>query len=381
LQTHYNYIITGAGCAGLSLLMHMMQHDFFTDKQILLIDKDVKKSNDRTWCFWETRPGLFEPIVYHRWQQLDFYSNTFSIRFDISPYTYKMIRGIDFYNYALQRASGLPHIHFIQEEVSGISSSNGTATVKTINSEYTADYVFNSIIFQPALLQAPGSLLQHFKGWLIETPTPAFNESIATFMDFRVKSKPSNTFVYVLPVSSNRALIEYTVFSPALLNKAEYEAGLKQYIQQYLKLPAYEVIDEEFGVIPMSTYTFSKGEGKVVNIGTAGGQTKSSSGYTFAFIQKQVAAIVQLLMQAQTPLVNETLFDKRFRLYDETLLNILYHEKSYASDVFSDLFKKNKPQQILKFLDNETSFAEELKIMNTMPKTVFISAALRQLFG
>jgi lycopene beta-cyclase len=134
-------------------------------------------------------------------------------------------------------------------------------------------------------------------------------------------------------------------------------------------------------VIPMSTYTFSKGEGRVINMGTAGGQTKSSSGYTFTFIQKQVKAIVQSLIQAKPPHVNEKLFDKRFQLYDDTLLNILYNQKSYASVVFSDLFKKNKPQQVLKFLDNETTLAEELKIMNTVPKNIFIPAALRRLFG
>ena len=358
-----------------------MQHNFFRDKQILLIDKDVKRSNDRTWCFWETSLGLFEEIVYHRWQQLDFYSHSFSARFDIDPYTYKMIRGIDFYNYVLQRANHFTNIHFVQEEVTNIRNDNEVATVSTNNNEYTADYVFNSIIFQPALLQAPGSLRQHFKGWMIETPTPVFNDCIATFMDFRIEEKPSNTFVYVLPVSSNKALIEYTVFSPALLDKEEYDAGLQQYIQQFLKLSSYKILDEEFGVIPMSTYTFSRGEGSIVNIGTAGGQTKSSSGYTFRFIQKHAAAIVQALMQAQTPHVNEKIFDKRFRLYDDTLLNILYYWKSYASTIFSTLFKKNKPQQVLKFLDKETTLTEELKIMNTVPKTVFVPAALRQLFG
>lgn len=381
LQIHYNYIITGAGCAGLSLLMHMMQHDFFINKQILLIDKDVKQSNDRTWCFWEKEPGLFEPVVYHRWQQLDFYSHTFHARFDIEPYTYKMIRGIDFYNYVLQQANQFSNIHFIQEEVKNISNENSVATVSTNGNQYTSDFIFNSIIFQPQLLQAPGSLLQHFKGWMIEAATPVFNETVATFMDFRIKEKPSNTFVYVLPVSNNKALIEYTVFSPALLSKEEYNACLQQYIQQHLKLDAYKVIDEEFGVIPMSTYNFSKGEGNIINIGTAGGQTKSSSGYTFKFIQKCAAAIVRALMQEQSPLVNETLFNKRFRLYDDTLLNILYHQKSYASVIFSDLFKKNKPQQVLKFLDNETTLAEELKIMNTVPKIIFVPAALRQLFG
>jgi len=359
----------------------MMQHEFFANKQILLIDKDIKQRNDRTWCFWETQPGLFEPVVYHRWQQLDFYSNSFAARFDIDPYVYKMIRGIDFYNYVLQQAAPLANIHFRQEEILSVNTKAGTASVSTGSNQYTADYIFNSIIFQSHLLQAPGSLLQHFKGWLIETPTAIFDERIATFMDFRVKSAASNTFVYVLPVTNSKALVEYTVFSPALLAKEEYDIGLKQYIEQFLKLPTYQVTDEEFGVIPMSTYTFSKGEGRIINIGTAGGQTKSSSGYTFTFIQKQVAAIVQLLTGGQSPLVNEKLFDRRFRLYDGTLLNILYRKKSYASDVFSELFRKNKPQRVLKFLDNETSFAEELKIMNTVPKGIFIPAALQQLFS
>ncbi len=251
--------------------------------------------------------------------------------------------------------------------------------VSTSHATYTAGYVFNSVIFKPTLLQAPGSLLQHFKGWMIETTAPAFDAGAATFMDFRIKENPSNTFVYVLPVSSTKALVEYTVFSPALLDKEAYDAGLRQYIQQYLKLSSYTVMEEEFGVIPMSTYRFSKGEGRIVNMGTAGGQTKSSSGFTFAFIQKHAAAIVHALVQQGKPHVNENIFDKRFRLYDDTLLNILYRQKSYASDIFSILFKKNKPQQVLKFLDNETTLAEELKIMNTVPKTIFLPAALQAL--
>jgi lycopene beta-cyclase len=281
----------------------------------------------------------------------------------------------------LQKVRQCSNIHFVQDGVTNISNGNTIATVRTSSTEYTAGYVFNSIIFQPQLLQAPGSLLQHFKGWMIETPSSCFDVNIATFMDFRIKDKPSNTFVYVLPVSGNKALVEYTVFSPALLHKEEYDAGLQQYIKQYLKLASYTIVDEEFGVIPMSTHIFSKGEDRIVNMGTAGGRTKSSSGYTFKFIQKHAAAIVQALMQRQSPLVKEKIFDKRFRLYDDTLLNILYRQKSYASDIFSDLFRKNKPHQVLKFLDNETTLTEELKIMNTVPKPVFLPAALRQLFS
>jgi hypothetical protein len=59
----YDYIIAGAGCAGLSLAVHMIHSGKFPDKKILFIDKHPKKFNDRTWCFWENQPTIFDPIV------------------------------------------------------------------------------------------------------------------------------------------------------------------------------------------------------------------------------------------------------------------------------------------------------------------------------
>ena len=57
-STQYDYIIAGAGCAGLSLAVHMIHSGKFSDKKILIVDKDDKQKNDRTWCFWEKEPGL-----------------------------------------------------------------------------------------------------------------------------------------------------------------------------------------------------------------------------------------------------------------------------------------------------------------------------------
>jgi len=96
----YDYIITGAGAAGLSLLVHMIHSGKFSEKKILLLDRLPKDKNDRTWCFWETEPGLFEPVVFRKWNQLWFHGpDGQSALHDIHPYQYKLIRGIDFYNY------------------------------------------------------------------------------------------------------------------------------------------------------------------------------------------------------------------------------------------------------------------------------------------
>ena len=113
------------------------------------------------------------------------------------------------------------------------------------------------------------------------------------------------------------------------------------------------------------------------NIGTAGGQTKASSGYTFQFIQKQSQQIADCIANGDTFL---TLFDppKRFRFYDNTLLHILYNNKLQGKKIFTSLFQKNKPQDVLKFLDNETSLTEELKIISTLPTLPFLKAAFKQ---
>ena len=96
----YDYIIAGAGCAGLSLAVHMIQSGHFNNRKILIIDKEDKQKNDRTWCFWETEPGLFEAIVHRQWKSAWFYGEGFSQLMELSPYQYKLIRGIDFYNYS-----------------------------------------------------------------------------------------------------------------------------------------------------------------------------------------------------------------------------------------------------------------------------------------
>ena len=68
----YDYIIAGAGCAGLSLLYRMLQDPNLNQKKILVLDKAPKNNNDRTWCFWEKDDGIFEEIVIHEWKSLEF---------------------------------------------------------------------------------------------------------------------------------------------------------------------------------------------------------------------------------------------------------------------------------------------------------------------
>ncbi|MBB1285417.1 lycopene cyclase [Flavisolibacter sp. BT320] len=377
-QNHYDYIIAGAGCAGLSLAVHMVHQAALQEKRILLVDNASKNHNDRTWCFWEKEAGLFEPVVCKHWDTLWFHSDLYSKALTIDPYRYKMIRGIDFYRYCMDALKTFSNVTFLQGSVESFIPGNNTGVVVN-GTAYTAHYVFNSIPPQkPALGKKHVWLLQHFKGWMIETPEPVFDPAAATLMDFRVSQKRGTTFCYVLPVSPTKALVEYTLFTPSLLPQEEYAEELKAYIEHYLKLEAYQVTESEFGIIPMTNYPFPRGENNIINIGTAGGQTKGSSGYTFYFIQQHSKKIVEQLIQGKHPQVETSA--KRFHFYDSVLLEVLRQNKLEGAAIFSQLFQKNKPQPVLAFLNNASTLPTEVGIISSLPTLPFLKAAIRQVF-
>jgi len=377
-SSKYDYVISGAGCAGLSLAMHMIESQKFSDKKILIVDKELKQSNDRTWCFWQRESGLFENIIYKSWDQLFFHGEKYSEQIDIRPYQYKMIRGIDFYEYCLNAIQQHKNFEILFENVESVFSQEQTGIV--VNGEKIfADYVFNSILFgKPSLAKNDLWLIQHFKGWMIETEENAFAINTATLMDFRIDQKFGTAFCYVLPISSKKALVEYTLFSKQLLQQQQYDEGLRFYIKNILNIQSYKILDREFGTIPMTNFKFSSQQNNIINIGTAGGQTKGSSGYTFNFIQKHSKDLVNALIDTGKPYVKKQ--SPRFNFYDSVLLDVLNDGKIPGKEIFTDLFKKNPVEKVFKFLENQTSLSEELQIISSLPTLPFLKAGIKQVF-
>lgn len=373
----YDYIFTGTGAAAWSVLLRMLDAGLVNNKKILLLDRSPKVHNDRTWCFWEEQAGYFESIIHHQWDTLSFHSDTLSRNLDLDAYRYKMIRSVDFYAHAQERISGLDNIEQRYGQVEWVEEANGmTLLLDGAPIDTTGALVFNSIPPPTKADPAAIDLLQHFKGWLIETPTPVFDPGKATLMDFRVSQKEGATFIYVLPVSPTKALVEYTLFTEQLLSNEQYEQGLKDYIAQYLSLENYSIVEEEFGIIPMTTRRFPFFHKGVYHLGTAGGQTKASTGYTFQFIQKQAEYMVSCLTQRQS-LPHTWPAPARFHFYDKVLLRLLQKKQPTGSAIFTRLFERNKASAIFRFLDNETSLAQEIRIMSTLQIGAFFRAAVR----
>ena len=373
-------VFAGAGLSTLSLLMRLLQNGVADKVRIQVYERSDKNQNDRTWCFWEKGQGFFDELVAARWNQLDFFSNGYAGSLDMGGYEYKMIRGIDFYRHCLSALRTHPKIDWHQTEIETITAQNGAVELRLAGGDihrYEDAVGFNSI--PRAAGRQPGDiiLLQHFKGWRIRTNNGAFDPTRATLMDFRISQEPGTSFVYLLPFSDNEALVEYTLFTGELLKPEAYETMLYEYCDRFLGLGNFEIVEEEFGIIPMTNLVYPPLVDGILQLGTAGGRTKASSGYTFQFVQKQSDQLAAQLAQDKARVHTEP--EKwRFRFYDHTLLQVLHDRLMPGDAVFSRLFEKNPTHRVFRFLDNETSLGEELRILTSLPSIPFIKAAIRK---
>ncbi|MFV8391342.1 lycopene cyclase family protein [Flavobacterium sp. LB2P6] len=371
---HYDYIFTGAGLSALMTVYKMVQSGKFKNTSILLLDENTKKTNDRTWCFWKTNDSVWEQSISKKWDSALFANENFRRDLDLKPYRYNMVKGLDFYTKVFDLLSKQENITFIHKKVLEIEESETIILVQTESESFSCSKLFNSIYNKHmAESQTKYPLLQqHFIGWFIKSEQPVFNSEQATFMDFSVEQKGNTRFMYVLPTSKTEALLEYTLFSHQHLKTAEYENEIQQYIEK-LGITNYEIVEKEQGSIPMTCYPFWKANTKnVLNIGTSGGWTKASTGYTFNNSDKKSSELVAFL-QRETDF---TKFHRRtkFWFYDLLLLDILDRKNELGSSIFSSMFKKGNPTLIFKFLDEETSLKEDIQVILKCPKMLFIKA-------
>ncbi|APY07520.1 lycopene cyclase [Winogradskyella sp. J14-2] len=390
-MTNYDYIILGAGASGLMLAYRMALDEFFDDKSILIIDKETQKGNDRTWCFWENGIGEWDGILTKTWSKIYFGSDNFKREINILPYQYKMIRSKDFYNSLWDIVCKKSNFTFQLTNITSFQETKSGAEVVTVEREgitgpilketkYQCKKVFTSLSnFEAFNFQEKYPVInQHFLGWFIKTEDAVFDDTTATFMDFTVPQKGNTRFMYVLPLDTKTALIEYTLFSKNLLSRSDYEAAIKQYLTEK-GINNYRIIESEIGSIPMTSYKFSQLNTKhILNIGTAGGWTKASTGYTFRNTSKNTRALVEFLKTDND--LRKFHKKSKFWFYDLIFLDVLANHNEEGAVLFASMFKKADVKTIFKFLDEESTIYEDLRIILSVPPKRFIQSFFKRLF-
>jgi len=377
-SSHYDIIIAGAGASGLSLVWYLLQSEVMREKRILLLDLSLEPTDAKTWCFWEDAELPEKDLIYHTWNTLEVraYDNIYSE--ELQRYRYMCMRSLDFTRSILKMAHDHDSITCMEATVTSFDSGNGRGIVHTDKGSFSADWVFQSALKPANFDDQPVdvSLKQHFMGMEIEVNEPLFDPNKVMLMDFDTSQKHGVTFFYVLPFSKTKALVEYTFFTEQTLTEDEYIAGIKSYLKNRYDLGdgCYTTARTEIGSIPMEDRRYPAWyTDRVMNIGTVGGLTKPSTGYTFTRIHRHCKSIVEALETgARPPVSNRSSY--RFRVYDIMLLYLLEADPAICKQIFHDLFKRNSFDKILQFLEEDTHPGHEISIFASLPYTPFFKA-------
>lgn len=368
-------LICGAGLTGLSLLYRAMKSGTWKEEQIIVIDASAKLENDKTWSFWKKEPTDFDELIYREWKELIFFSHEGQqIPLECAGYSYNAIRSIDFYRHVLSSLGAYKNIRFVQDEVLSISNDGAHCSVVTRTHRYQAAYLFNSLYKKPELRDKDQYFLQHFKGLVIKVAAGIPEKTAGYLMDFRTGQEHGTTFFYTFPRAADELFVEYTLFSKSLLREEEYDLAIREYLGSILNIHEYDILETEFGVVPMTDYRFRRFDGGIVHIGSIGGDTRASTGYTFMNAQKTIGSILASWKEKGNPYFEQETLGLKHQLYDTTLLNVLATDQYKGHELFADLFTHTPASVIFGFLDGETSLLQDMQVMKSLRVMPFLKA-------
>ena len=352
----FDYIIIGGGCAGLSLAYELEIHEKLKEKTLAIIEPRQEYKKDKTWSFWKVTTHNFDDCVKKNWENFSINISGKTNHLECKDYPYQSIDSGLFYEKINNKLKENKNIVFFKN-------------ITEVNTK--SSFIFNSV---PNIKKNHLNLWQHFCGVEIETKDNFFDEEIFNLMDFDCEQRESVHFFYTLPYSKNKALIETTWLSKMNDNsQKDYDNQIKDYIEKTLKLKNYEITYKEEGAIPLFYPLYEK-ERNSINIGTAGGMTRLSTGYTFLNIQEHSRYIRENIEN----ITNTKKFgiSKKYQFLDDIFLRVLDENPQMMPDIFFKMFKSS-PKTVIKFLSNKSNIFEDLSIIMKMPKWTFLKALLK----
>ena len=370
------YVIIGAGSAGLQLAKALLDMQKPRVSSILLIDQsDVMI--DKTWCFWCNLNHQYSSLVKKEWPNIAFKAGGNSVEESILPMTYQYIQSGEFYRYHQQIFSKDDRIDCFIGDVKELTFTEDEAIIHLGEKIIRAEYVFCTDAALLTTKNLEPKIWQHFIGWTIETTEACFKTQTFTMMDFDLEDRNDLQFMYVLPFNATKALIECTIFSASIGEPETYEKYIRNYISKNFT-QNYQITHVEVGKIPMQlSGKYENLNKRVIPIGSAAGRIKASTGYSFIRNMEHTAKIINIIENREATFTIKR--NLRFEFYDLLLLDIIANKPRECVEIFSKLFKNNSVKLVLKFLDEKTTIFEDIKIFASLPKWLFIKALIKKL--
>lgn len=367
-----DFLIVGAGCSGLSLAAHLVQVGLGARK-LIVVDPRPRDGlgRDRTWCSFAVERHLFERAVTHVWPRWIVRAPGREILRGSSEYPYRHVPADAFYREALGRIEGRRGVELrfetrvqrlVERDDRVIAELAGGGSIET---RIALDS--RPVPLPREVPEHSVRLLQHFRGWFVEADHDAFDPETATLMDFDVPQDPPIHFLYVLPFSPRRALVEATWFSEQLLEERVYDDAVAAYLARRWPDIGFETESREQGVLPMTTEAIpARPSPRVYRLGLAGGAAKPSTGYAFAAIQRFSRQFAPLLVSEDLP-EPPPYRTPRGAFLDAVFLSYLRRHPDRAPGLFADMFERIPAEPLVRFLSEVSSPLDDIKVMRALP--------------
>ena len=377
MKSHADLMILGGGCAGLSLAMHLATLGKNVPKTLILESRS-EYLHDRTWCFWGGIGAAMEELVTHQWNTFSISTTTDRIVRNCSAAPYRMIPSDAFYAAAQERIARTPGMELLLGTTVTAEpvKRDGLWHLMTTGGELSAKWIVDT---RP--VKRPGSMQPHlwqsFLGYELVTEEEFFDPACVELMDFSGSTPTQILFLYLLPFSRNRALVEVTLFDPRPVSAPELEPQLGSLLAKHLGGARYSVVRSEHGILPMgaapSTPLDKAGS---VRAGLTAGGARPSTGYAFQRIQRWAEDCTVAIGRGRGPLAHAA--DSFIpRAMDDLFLRVLRARPELAPDLFLFLFTRVDQVRIARFMSDRAHPADYAAIVGALPPAPF----LRELIG
>ena len=352
----YKAAIIGLGPSGLAV--NKILYGDSSNEVIAFENEDINK-RDNYFGFWLTdwmKP--FENIIEKKWYQWTIGNKNINIIHTIRDKPYCVISFKKWKNFCLETKNKLEIKN--KKVAKYFPVQNYFKVITDDNTEYYAEKIYDS----RSTKEKKGELLQHFYGINITVPDNTFNKNELTLMHFTEEENILH-FIYVLPFSHNKALVESTVFSKDTFHSSWYKEKINDYLKKK-NIAQFKEQSSEEGIIPMFfTEEKRSANSNIFNIGIRGGACKPSTGYAFSFLIKQI----QLLKNSKK---NYVIIHKFLeRKMDNIFINFLKNNREDGQS-FIKLASNLNGNEFQSFMMGESNLLTKLKIIKSMPKLPFI---------
>lgn len=360
--TELDIAIIGGGSAGITLAAKLKSCS------AVVVEPRTPIERDCSWALWadSDQEQQLAPAIKGSWKQWRLIDHQSEVRHCSNHYRYTSLSAAQYITHCEGNLTeGVALVRAAAEDI--VTAGDG-GSFTAAGQHYRAAQLYDS---RPPKM-AEDSLKQHFLGWEIRTKSTIRHPDVATLMDFRVDQSRGLHFIYVLPFSDRRLLVESTMISKNFEDKAWYRQAITQWLREQ-NIEIEENLGEETGVIPMQTV--APLDAGIATIGAASGAVRLSSGYAFTGIQAQITKLAEGISSGQYA-VPRPISPALIRM-DKIFNGVLVAQPELGVSLMMHTARALDADGFARFMLGCATTMDWTKVIMAMPKLPFLKQVFR----